>query len=125
MLQRLPGESEDADGWNRLQHLAASVTQAELKSCGTEELLCKLFHEDNVRLFYSKRVQFGCSCSLQKVSGVLQSLGQEDITRLIEERSVVEVRCEYCGKNYEFDRVDAAALFSQSPIVLQRNPGSH
>lgn len=125
MLQRLPGESEDEDGWNRLQHLAASVTQAELQSCEAEELLWKLFPEDNVRLFDSKQVRFGCSCSLQKVSGVLQSLGQEDITKLIEERSLVEVRCEYCGQNYEFDRVDAAALFSQSPMVLQRNPGSH
>jgi len=125
MLQRLPGESEDPDGWNRLQHLAGSITNAELKSWETGELLSKLFPEDNVRLFDPKQIQFGCSCSSHKVSGVLQSLGQEDIMNLIEERSIVEVRCEYCGQNYEFDRVDVAALFARSPIAVLRNPGSH
>jgi molecular chaperone Hsp33 len=125
MLQRLPGETEDADGWNRLQHIAASVTNGELKAWEPEELLGKLFPEDNIRLFDAKPVQFGCSCSLQKVSGVLHSLGQEDILKLIEERGIVEVRCEYCGQNYEFDPVDIAALFVGSPAALQRSQGSH
>jgi molecular chaperone Hsp33 len=125
MLQRLPGETEDADGWNRLQHIAASITNGELKAWEPEELLGKLFPEDNIRLFGAKQVQFGCSCSWQKVSGVLHSLGQEDNLKLIEERGIVEVKCEYCGQNYEFDPVDIAALFAQSPAALLRSPGSH
>jgi molecular chaperone Hsp33 len=125
MLQRLPGKSEDADGWNRLQHLAASISDSELQFGQTEDLLCKLFPAENVRLFKPSQVRFGCSCSSQKVSGVLQSLGQDDIMALIEERGVVEVRCEYCGQNYQFDRVDLAALFSQSPMALPRSSGSH
>lgn len=125
MLQRLPGESADPDGWNRLQHVAGSMTNAELKSWETGELLSKLFPEDNVRLFDPKQIQFGCSCTALKVSGVLRSLGQEDLLKLIEERGVVEVKCEYCGQNYEFDRVDVAALFAHSPAAALRNPGSH
>jgi molecular chaperone Hsp33 len=101
------------------------MTNAELKSWETGELLSKLFPEDNVRLFDPMQIQFGCSCSVQKVAGVLRSLGQEDILKLIEERGVAEVKCEYCGQNYEFDRVDAAALFAHSPAAALRNPGSH
>jgi molecular chaperone Hsp33 len=125
MLQRLPGEAKDVDGWNRLQHVAASITNGELQACEPEELLGKLFPQDNIRLFSAKQVQFGCSCSPQKVCGVLHSLGQEDVLKLIEERGKVEVRCEYCGKNYEFDPVDIAALFVGSPAALLRSPGSH
>jgi molecular chaperone Hsp33 len=125
MLQRLPGKAEDADGWNRLQHLAASITHGELKAWEPQELLGRLFPQDNIRLLDPNQVQFGCSCSLQKVSGVLHSLGQVDILKLIEERGTVEVRCEYCGQNYEFDQVDIAALFTQSPAALLRSLGSH
>ncbi len=125
MLQRLPGELDDADGWNRLQHLAASITYAELKSCETEELLRKLFPEDSIRIFNSNQVQFGCSCSVDKVSGVLQSLGPADTLMLIEERGSVEIKCEYCGQKYEFDRTDATAVFLQETKSLQGIDGSH
>jgi molecular chaperone Hsp33 len=125
MLQRIPGQSQETDGWNRLQHLAASMTNDELKHCGVEELLSRLFPEDRIRLFDAKRVQFGCSCSPKKVSGVLRSLGQEDIMKLIDERGVVQVKCEYCGENYEFDRVDAAALFAQGEVSFEGNLGKH
>jgi len=125
MLQRLPEKLDDMDDWERLQLLAASISYAELQSCEVEELLPKLFSEDNIRVFNSSQVQFGCSCSLERVSGMLLSLGQVEILTLIQERGSVEVKCEYCGKNYEFDAANAAALFSKTSKSQQGIRSSH
>lgn len=116
MLQRVPGISQDPDAWNRVTQLADTVTAAELAKLDTEGLIRGLFHGDSVRLFEAKTLSFGCRCSAQRVADVLHSLGEEEILSLIEEQGEVEVNCEYCGKRYRFDRVDAVGLFAAKPL---------
>ncbi len=125
MLQRMPGEFFQEDEFERLALLASTLTESELLNNETAHLLHLLFHEDTVRLFDAEALQFGCKCSQQRVAGVLRSLGQAEISSLLEERSLVEVNCEYCGKNYQFDRVDVGSLFADSTASFDRPPGVH
>lgn len=125
MLQKMPAALHDPDAWNRLIHLASTISTAELQTFDSPRLIKTLFQEDNVRLFIASRLGFGCSCSESKVLGVLFSLGLEEISGLIEERGLVEVCCEYCGRAYHFDRVDVGRLFSGPTANPQVTSGMH
>jgi len=111
MLQKLPGKRIDADSWNRVTALGSTVSDEELLDLDARILLRKLFFEENIRLFDPEPVQFGCQCSKEKVGQMLRGLGEEEASSIIEEEGEIEVRCEYCGQTYLFDRVDTAQLF--------------
>jgi len=125
MLQKMPAASPDPDAWNRLSHLAATLSAFELQTYDSPRLIKSLFNQDNVRLFDASELAFGCTCSEEKVLGVLFSLGNEEMNGLIEERGLVEVCCEYCGRAYRFDRVDVGRLFSGQAGYPLSSPGIH
>jgi molecular chaperone Hsp33 len=112
MLQRLPGESADGDAWTRTCALADTVSEQELLGLGVQELLKRLFHEEDVRLFESEPIAFRCGCSRTRIADTLRALGQSEIELIIAEQGSVDVTCEFCNRPYSFDRVDARGLFS-------------
>jgi molecular chaperone Hsp33 len=123
MLQKMPGETEDEDAWNRLTRLALTLTADELNLLNPRMLLHRIFHEENIRLFDPQPVAFGCGCSEEKVSGMLQSLGADEAWDIIREQGVIDVTCEYCGEKYAFDSVDVAQLFAEGAVDLPGKPG--
>lgn len=119
MLQKLPGEGGhdlevEADGWNRIEHLLATVKQEELLQVSSKTLLYRLFHEESVSLFEPQALRFGCSCSTQRVEEMLRGLGTDEVdATLAEHEGELEVICEFCAQAYRFDRVDVARVFSE------------
>jgi molecular chaperone Hsp33 len=132
MLQRVaagdagtPDEQAAADdAWRRIGLLAATVSPQELLETPCRQLLGRLFAEDDIRLFEGTPVFFQCSCSRERVAGILQSLGAEELQSLLKERGDVEARCEFCNRAWRFDAVDVAALFSAG-APQQAPPGVH
>ena len=112
LLQKMPEDNPDPEHWNRIGLLADTVVEDELLSLSSESLLGRLFHEENVRLFKPSGLQFNCSCSRERVSGMLRALGEIEVEETLKGRHPIEVRCEYCDQAYEFDAVDAAQLFA-------------
>jgi molecular chaperone Hsp33 len=106
------GRAEADDAWQRLGLLAATVTPRELFDLPCRELLRRLFPEDDIRLFEGAPVFFQCTCSRERVAGILQALGGDEVQSLLAERGEVEVRCEFCNRAWRFDAVDVAGLFS-------------
>ena len=118
LLQKLPDLPEqDTDAWNRLGYLANTVRDEELLSLSAEDLLHLMFNEEDVRLFDPQAVSFSCSCSQTSVGNMLRLLGEAELNSILDERSTIEVNCDYCNKHYEFDAVDAKALFAAEIIV--------
>ncbi len=124
LIQRLPvdgpsrvsGErNEDQIGlnedFNRIAHLAATLTRTELLTLNADTLLHRLFWEERVQRFEPRAAHFVCSCGRERVAGMLRSLGQAEVDSIIAERGEVEVGCEFCGRQYRFDAIDAARLF--------------
>lgn len=112
LLQKLPGEeSPDDDAWNRASQLAATLTPRELLELPAAELLHRLYHEEDIRMFEAQDVAFECSCSRKSVASMLRMLGHEEIRSIIEEQGQVEVHCEFCNESYAFDPVDAEQIF--------------
>lgn len=128
LLQKLPEtlnqvtQHEDAivhdlDAWNRIGHLADTVTDDELLHLPVETLLHRLFHEETVRLFEASNTQFFCSCSRASVANMLRMLGQEEINAVLEEQGRIDVNCDFCNTHYSFDPVDAAQIMvNETPL---------
>jgi molecular chaperone Hsp33 len=111
MLQRLPGDTEEeAESWNRINHLAATLTDAELLELAPQTLLHRLFHEEHVRLFDAEAVRFYCGCSRERVGNMLRTLGRAELEDILQEQGKVEVACEFCKQDYRFDAVDIEQL---------------
>jgi molecular chaperone Hsp33 len=123
LLQKLPaanaapGESPvDVaaidDAWRRVQLIAETLTPEEMRMLTDAEILHRLFNEDDVRLFEPAPVYFRCRCSRERVSGMLQGLGETETRSILAERGEVEVRCDFCNRAYLFDAVDVGQLFN-------------
>lgn len=110
LLQKLPEAGgravpeADPDLWNRVGHLAATLTRQELLELPGREILRRLFHDEELRLFESMPVRFACRCSRDRVAGVLRMVGREEVEGALAERGRFDVTCEFCGQAYPFDR---------------------
>lgn len=124
-IQELPGATPDQDDWQRIEMLANTVTAEEMFNLDCEELLHRLFHEEQVRLYEPETVEFKCSCSRQKISGTLQALGRSELEAILEERTDIEVDCQFCGAHYRFDKIDVEGLLSNTSTEALLSPTRH
>ncbi len=101
------------DAWRRVQLIGATLTPEELRNLADAEIVHRLFNEDDVRIFEPAPVYFRCRCSRDRVSGMLQGLGETETRSILAERGEVEVRCDFCNRAYVFDAVDVGQLFNK------------
>ena len=111
MLQKLPGDEGDEDGWVRAGALFDTLGPDELLELPGDTLLTRLFHEDGVELLGRKPLAFACSCSRERVSAMLASLGPEE-ARAAAADGQAEVRCEFCGQRYSFTAAEVETLLT-------------
>jgi len=123
MLQELPISTQtDANlresNWEHVAQLASTITPNELISLSHEELLYRLYHQDKVRLFDARDVRFGCSCSEQRTRNMVKSIGREEADSIIAEAGIIQVICEFCNHDYQYDSRALDDIFStnESPL---------
>ena len=73
-----------------------------------ETLLFRLFHERGVRVYRAAEIRDECSCSRERVAGVLSTFSAEEIVESTED-GAISVTCEFCSTTYRFDPADFAA----------------
>lgn len=122
LIQRLPAEGgvapqevdadEQAEHYNRIVHLSASLTREELLHLDPEKVLHRLYWEESLAPLEQRRPHFACTCSRERVGRMLRGLGRDESDSLIAERGLVEVSCDFCGADYRFDAVDIGELFT-------------
>jgi molecular chaperone Hsp33 len=110
MLQKLPGDAGDEDGWHRAVALFDTLSPEELLDWPPGLLLRRLFHEEGAEVLGQRPLRFACSCSRERVVSMLQSLGREEAEAAAAD-GTAEIRCEFCGQQYRFDADQIAALF--------------
>jgi molecular chaperone Hsp33 len=106
------GAPVDVDGWNRVGHLLATLSDAELLELPVETLLLRLFHEEDVVLEPGRPQTFRCSCSPERVANMVRSLGEEEATSALDDEGALSITCEFCNQSYRLDRIDVAQLFA-------------
>ena len=112
LLEKLPGaDAKDADGWNRVAHLARTLTLAESVNVQPYDLLVRLFPEELLRVFKIDPVTYHCPFNVENVERVLRGLGRAECESILAEQGEVVVKNEMCNHEYRFDREAVEALF--------------
>ncbi len=114
LIQKLPSDwqEEDLALWERVFHLSATIKNEEMLALSHTEILHRLYHEEDVRVFEEEPICFRCSCTRDRVANMLRSLGYDEVHDILHEQGSVRVACEFCNQKYEFDSVDAEQLFA-------------
>jgi molecular chaperone Hsp33 len=94
-----------SEDWTRANLLLDTVEEMEMigPTVAPTELLVRLFHEDEPRVFETQPVRFGCSCSEDKVRNTMSIYSQKDIARMTTPEGIVTADCQFCGAHYEMD----------------------
>lgn len=116
LLQQMPPRVERRpqtreESWNRVCHLARTLTRDELLLLDNQTLLYRLFNELPVKVFPSRGIQHRCSCSRERTARALFMLGREEIMDIVAEQGGVEINCEFCGRQYNFGPQELEMLF--------------
>lgn len=118
MLQKLPGDKGDDDGWDRAGALFDTLAAEELLTWSADTLLRRLFHEDAPQRLADRPLRFACSCSRERVAAMLQALGPDEARAAILD-GAVRVQCEFCGQRYAFDPAEVETLFLASDRLAE------
>ncbi|CAH1748744.1 33 kDa chaperonin [Thauera humireducens] len=111
-VQKLPGaDAKDLDGWSRVQQLANTVRNDELLGLEPQEILRRLFAEENVRLFEPRAVTHDWPADPEKVATMLRSLGEDEVRAILAEHGEIVVHDDMSNHTYRFDAADVDALF--------------
>ena len=115
LLQALPAQMEQdgearAQSWEHLTVLAETLKEEELLELPTEELLHRLYHEEDIRLFDQEEVKFFCNCSRERTGNALTTVDPEDIREILEEAGQIDMDCQFCNTRYTFSEEDISKL---------------
>jgi molecular chaperone Hsp33 len=113
------GRNED---YRRIAILASSLKRDELLTLDVDTILRRLFWEEALTRFEpmagATAPRFTCTCSRERVSRMIRSLGADEAEGILAERNEIEVGCDFCGQQYRFDAVDAAQIFTAPEQVV-------
>ena len=113
LLEKLPhADARDPDGWNRVTHLASTLTLEETRDAQPYDLLTRVFPEELMRVFRLYAVEYHCPYDETKVKEMLLGLGRKEVEAILAEQGEVVIRNEMCNHEYRFDSRAIAELFA-------------
>ncbi|MGR5153591.1 Hsp33 family molecular chaperone HslO [Photobacterium swingsii] len=110
LLQIMPDGQGSADDFDHLSQLTSTVKNEELFGLKAEDVLYRLYHQEEVKLFEPQPVEFHCGCSRERSASAICSVERAEVEKILAEEGKVSLHCDYCGTTYDFDSVDVAAL---------------
>ncbi len=115
LLQVLPEEKPEQlrNDWEHLILLTETIKPVELLKLPNAALLHRLYSQEEVRVFEQMPIVFRCTCSVKRCENAILVLGQEEAEQELKGKQKISVTCEFCNKEYHFDRVDVAAIFKK------------
>lgn len=114
LLQIMPDGMGHEDDFDHLARLTETVKNDELFGLEAEEVLYRLYHQENVKVYEPNAVTFKCSCSRERSASAIAAIERQEVEQMIAESGNIKLHCDYCGADYEFDSVDISAIFDQN-----------
>jgi molecular chaperone Hsp33 len=120
LLQVLPAQDAQADDFNHLAALTETIKAEELLTLPANDVLWRLYHEEEVTLYDPQAVEFKCTCSRERCADALKTLPDEEVNSIIAEEGEIDMNCDYCGNHYVFNAMDIAEIRNNaSPVDPQ------
>ncbi|WP_424985765.1 Hsp33 family molecular chaperone HslO [Microbulbifer sp. S227A] len=98
-------DGAEGENWNRVNILLDTVEDLELIGpvVPPTDLLVRLFHEEQPRVYDAQAIRFGCTCSEERVRQSLSIYSAQDIEKMTTEDGLVTADCQFCSAHYELD----------------------
>ena len=119
LIQLLPRSDEeqqkleDEDLWPRLTLLTETLKPEELTDLPANEILYRLYNEEEVRLPEVEQLKFGCTCSKDRCADALIQIGVTAVHETLEVQNPIQMDCQFCNTRYEFSAEEALGLFGE------------
>ncbi len=115
LLQVLPKAAEATDrsqqnDFDHLTTLTSTLTEEEMFSLPVEDILHRLYHQEEVEVFTPQAVSFACTCSRDRSAEALKNVEKAELMAIIEEEGAIKMNCQYCHTEYRFDSIDVEAI---------------
>jgi len=118
MLQAMPQSASessldvhDDDSWDRVVHLGSTLKNEEILTLDAETVLHRLFHEETVRVYPPRDLEFECTCSEKRSANAIITLGVEEAVTIAREEGHIEINCQFCHERYAFSAEEVEELF--------------
>ncbi|MBR3684835.1 MAG: Hsp33 family molecular chaperone HslO [Clostridia bacterium] len=79
---------------------------------GIEEIGNYYFGHLDAEFFPAQTVRFKCDC-WHKIRKIVRGLGRAEIEDIMKEQGMLEIKCDYCRKNYVYTEKDLDFLFEE------------
>ncbi|WP_404446857.1 Hsp33 family molecular chaperone HslO [Sutcliffiella horikoshii] len=114
IIQLLPGTSEETIAVieEKISNMTP-VSKLIEKGLSPEELLTEILGEGNIKFLETMPIEFKCTCSKERFEQAIISLGEKDITEIIEEEGQAETHCHFCNAKYLFNKEELEAMREQ------------
>jgi molecular chaperone Hsp33 len=111
LIQLLPDGGDKQQQQTDFEHLCQltnTIKSEEIFSLDSEDLLYRLYHQEEVRLFEPQAVSYKCSCSEEKCLSTISQIEPSELESIIAEQGSVSMTCDYCMTTYQFERPQLA-----------------
>lgn len=87
-----------------------SITTMISQGKSIKEIITYIFEGMDLKFLYETKPEYKCDCSREKVEKALISLGEKELDNIIKDNKTEEIKCEFCGKEYNFSPEDLKKL---------------
>jgi molecular chaperone Hsp33 len=93
------------ENWARVGILLDTIEDLELigPSLSFEQVLYRLFHDEIIQTSNSQTVNFGCTCSEDKVRQSMSIYSTKDLKHMTKADGSLTADCQFCGAHYILD----------------------
>lgn len=106
-------EQAVAPHWDHIRALTLTLSSDMLFLQDAAGLLQTLYPEETIRIFPEEKVSFKCTCSRKRGRDAILILGQKEAEEELATKNSLSVTCDFCNKEYIFDRIDVAEIFEK------------
>ena len=110
LLQVMPAQNAQQDDFDHLATLTETIKTEELLTLPANEVLWRLYHEEEVTVYDPQDVEFKCTCSRERCADALKTLPDEEVDSILAEDGEIDMHCDYCGNHYLFNAMDIAEI---------------
>lgn len=110
LLQVMPAQNAQAADFEHLATLTDTIKAEELFTLPANDVLWRLYHEEEVTVYDPQAVEFKCTCSRERCADALRTLPDEEVDSILADDGEIDMNCDYCGSHYVFNAMDIAEI---------------
>ncbi|MCS2171162.1 Hsp33 family molecular chaperone HslO [Scandinavium sp. TWS1a] len=110
LLQVMPAQNAQTSDFEHLATLTDTIKAEELFGLPANDVLWRLYHEEEVTVYDPQTVEFKCTCSRERCADALRTLPDEEVDSILADDGEIDMNCDYCGSHYVFNSMDIAEI---------------